>query len=234
MLGDLLAEPKKILDVGTGGGEFAYLLKSLGHDVTGIEPNKGYAEFSIREYGLNIHNGFIQDIQLPKQSFDLITIWHVLEHTENPAKVIEKLYNLLKPEGVLVVEVPTVESTCQAPNSTFHEAHIYNFNRDSLRKMGEKAGFIETGYKLSKDGGNLTLFFKKSVTMETAANEFNLTIPDNCDRIRRIVNSHTRIKYYLSLIPYKRLFARLTRMIEEKLTTVNFESPIKLLDKLYS
>jgi SAM-dependent methyltransferase len=233
MLGELLAQPQKILDVGTGGGEFAYLLKSLGHEVTGIEPNKGYAEFSIKEYGLNIHNGFIQDIQIPEQAFDLITIWHVLEHTENPARVIEKLYALLKPEGVLVVEVPTVEATCQAPKSTFHEAHIFNFNHDTLRKLGEKAGFEELNCKTSADGANITLFFKKSGTVAQVSNSSKITIPDNCSRIRRIVDSHTAFKYYLTLEPYTRLITRLRKAIGEKLATVNFESAKKLLDKLY-
>jgi len=62
-----LSEPRVILDVGTGGGEFAYLLQSLGHDVRGIDPNKGYAEYSIREYGLNVLSGFVQDVMLPKE-----------------------------------------------------------------------------------------------------------------------------------------------------------------------
>ena len=47
----LLSRSLEILDVGSGGGEFSYLLQTLGNDVTGIEPNKGYAEYSIREYG---------------------------------------------------------------------------------------------------------------------------------------------------------------------------------------
>lgn len=88
MLDKWLPQPLKILDVGTGGGEFAYLLQSLGHDISGIEPNKGYADYSKQEYGLNIQIGFIQDIQQLDESFDLITIWHVLEHTENPCDVL--------------------------------------------------------------------------------------------------------------------------------------------------
>ena len=109
-LARFLPRSHTILDVGSGGGEFAYLLQSLGHDVWGIEPNRGYAEYSIREYGLNVYRGFVQDLKLPKTSpqampstgqpsarsivnqvFDTITIWHVLEHTENPYAVLAKL-----------------------------------------------------------------------------------------------------------------------------------------------
>lgn len=231
LLGNLLAEPKAILDVGTGGGEFAYLLKSLGHTVTGIEPNKGYAEFSIKEYDVNIKNGFIQDIELPEQSFDLITIWHVLEHTENPTAVIEKLYGLLRPEGILVVEVPTIEATCQSPKSTFHEAHIFTFNRDTLQKLGEKAGFIEQDYQLSHDGANITLFFKKT---QPATPISQAAITGNANKIKAIVTNHTAFKHYLSLFPYQRLFAKLNRAIGEKLATRNFTNGKQLLDTLFA
>ncbi len=234
LLGDWIAQPKKILDVGTGGGEFAYLLQSLGHDVSGIEPNKGYAEYSRQEYGLKVQVGFIQDIHQSIDSFDLITIWHVLEHTENPTAVIEKLYALLKPEGVLVVEVPTIEATCQSPLSTFHEAHIFNFNLNTLRKLGEKIGFVEVTHKLSADGANITLFFKKpGVKAKTLSND-NLKIPGNAERIRSIVTNHTPVKHYLTLEPYKRLVSRLSKAIGEKCATVDFQRGKKLLDKLYN
>ncbi len=234
VLGDLLAKPKAILDVGTGGGEFAYLLKSLGHDVTGIEPNKGYAEFSIKEYDLNIRNGFIQDVDLPLESFDLITIWHVLEHTENPTAVMGILYSLLKPEGTLVVEVPTIEATCQSPKSTFHEAHIFNFNFDTLAKLGEKIGLSEAEHKISADGANITLFFKKPIATANAAKSDSLKISGNAARICNIVNNHTALKHYLTLEPYKRLLIKLCRTVSEKLATANFENSKQLLDKLYA
>jgi 2-polyprenyl-3-methyl-5-hydroxy-6-metoxy-1,4-benzoquinol methylase len=56
----LLSSRKAVLDVGTGGGEFAYLLQSLGHSVSGIEPNRGYAGYSIHEYGLTVQVGFVK------------------------------------------------------------------------------------------------------------------------------------------------------------------------------
>ncbi len=230
LLGKWIAEPKKILDVGTGGGEFAYLLKSLGHDVHGIEPNKGYAEYSKREYDLNIQVGFIQDIRQAESSFDLITIWHVLEHTENPFEVLTKLHSLLKPHGVLVVEVPSIEATCQSPKSTFHEAHIFNFNLDTLRKLGEKAGFIEAEHKFSEDGANMTVFFRKS---ETPAANQRLTIEGNAQRITGIVANHSAWKHYLTIHPYRRFLIRMSKAISEKIETQNFENGKKLLDNLY-
>lgn len=231
LLGKWINGPKKILDVGAGGGEFAYLLKTLGHDVYGIEPNKGYAEYSKSEYGLNVQVGFIQDVLQPDGSFDLITIWHVLEHTENPCEVLTKLHRLLKPQGILVVEVPTIEATCQSPKSTFHEAHIYNFNLETLRMLGGKVGFSEIEHKLSEDGANITVFFQKAAA---PAKESSFTLPGNAEKIIGIINHHTAINHYLTVWPYQRFFARMFRMIEEKLAVANFESGKKMLDLLYS
>ncbi len=233
MLTKYIERPKKILDVGSGGGEFAYLLKKLGHDVTGIEPNRGYAEFSQKEYDLNIQNGFIQEIQQPDGSFDLITIWHVLEHTENPTAVIEKLYGSLKPEGILVVEVPTIEATCQSPKSTFHEAHIFNFNLATLRKLGEKIGFAEIEHKFSTDGANITVFFQKKSNQPHSLSGQDLKIAGNAEKIANIVNKHTPIRHYLTLTPYLRFINKWMKAIDEYLTTSSFESGKKLLDKLY-
>jgi 2-polyprenyl-3-methyl-5-hydroxy-6-metoxy-1,4-benzoquinol methylase len=234
LLDKWITQPKKILDVGTGGGEFAYLLQSLGHNVNGIEPNKGYAEFSRQEYGLNVQVGFIQDIQQPDASFDLITIWHVLEHTENPYDVLTKLHALLKPQGILVVEVPTIEATCQSPKSTFHEAHIFNFNLATLRKLGEKVGFAEVEHQVSADGANITVFFQKSATTAELTNGKALKIPGNAERIIDIVNKHTACKHYLTARPYQRFFCRMSRVVSEKCAIANFVSGRELLDRLYA
>lgn len=157
-IAQLLSSQKTVLDVGTGGGEFAYLLQSLGHVVNGIEPNRGYADHSIQQYGLTVRVGFVQDATFDPASFDIVTIWHVLEHTEDPGFILARLRSWLKPDGVLVVEVPNVEATCQAPRNTFHEAHLYNFNVVSLRRLAKKQGLYETSHLISQDGGNITMF----------------------------------------------------------------------------
>jgi 2-polyprenyl-3-methyl-5-hydroxy-6-metoxy-1,4-benzoquinol methylase len=227
----LLHKPQTMLDVGTGGGEFAYLIKSLGHDLHGIEPNKGYGQYSATQYDLNLQFGFIQDAQFAENSFDVITIWHVLEHTEDPFFVLGKLRSLLKPDGVLVVEVPNIEATCQSPSSTFHEAHLYNFNLATLRRMGEKAGLFEDRHLFSEDGGNVTLFFKKA---ESAVDQSgNWEIPENAERITAIVRGHTNLRHYMRAAPYLRFVKCMTRSLFENRDVKGFENNKSLLDQLY-
>ncbi|MDD4914221.1 MAG: class I SAM-dependent methyltransferase [Methylococcales bacterium] len=227
----LLASRQTMLDVGTGGGEFAYLLKSLGHDLYGVEPNKGYAEYSAAEYALNLQIGFIQDAHFTAQSFDIITIWHVLEHTEDPGFVLGILHGLLKPQGVLVVEVPNVEAMCQSPSSVFHEAHLFNFNLVTLIRLGEKTGFSVDSHLFSDDQGNITLFFRKAETAAMQAAE--LDFGDNADRIIGLVRGHSQVKHYLTLTPYRRFLLRMYRTASEKFSVRGYDSNKSLLDRLY-
>ncbi|MCS6897808.1 MAG: class I SAM-dependent methyltransferase [Nitrospira sp.] len=228
---DLLAGPRAVLDVGSGGGEFAYLLQSLGHRVQGVEPNRGYAEYSKQEYGLAVRVGFVQDITFPSESFDVVTIWHVLEHTEDPGAVLARLRSWLKPKGTLVVEVPNVEATCQAPKNTFHEAHLYNFNVMTLRRLGKKQGLHEVWHVISRDGGNITMVFTPGESrIDTEA---GLGIPGNCEWIARIVRRHSTWRHHLTPTPYVRTWQRLCRSIEERRETVAMMSGKELLDGLY-
>ncbi|MCP9456374.1 MAG: class I SAM-dependent methyltransferase [Nitrospira sp.] len=228
---DLLASPKFILDVGTGGGEFAYLLRSLGHQVQGVEPHRGYAEYSRREYGLAVQIGFVQDATFPAESFDVVTIWHVLEHTEDPGAVLALLGSWLKPSGRLVVEVPNVEATCQAPKNTFHEAHLYNFNVLTLRRLAKKQGLHEIRHVISRDGGNITMVFGREES--PLASDVAIDVPGNYEWIARIVRGHSAWRHHLTATPYVRVWQRLCRSLEERRETAAASSGKELLDDLY-
>lgn len=228
----LLTERKAVLDVGTGGGEFAHLLQSLGHCVSGVEPNRGYADYSIKEYGLAVQVGFVQDAVFPPESFDVVTIWHVLEHTEDPGAVLALLRSWVKTDGTVVVEVPNVEATCQAPSSTFHEAHLYNFNVVSLRRLARKHGLHESWHLISRDGGNITMFFKREPPPIDPCGD--MAIPGNYEWVSRIVRGHTNLARHLTPSPYVRAWHRLCRSFAERRETARAESGRALLDGLYA
>lgn len=222
----------RILDVGSGGGEFAYLLQSLGHEVHGIEPNTGYAAYAANQYGLDITQGFIGDVDLPQASYDLITIWHVLEHTEDPRAVLCQLQRALRPGGLLVVEVPNVEATCQSPRGTFHEAHLYNFNAATLAWLAGKARLQTCVSELSADGGNLTAIFR-SIDDAAAPMPAGLT-QRNHRRVANVVRSHRAFAYWCSAHPYRRAAGRISRMAAEWMHTREPRGARERLDSLYA
>lgn len=222
----------RILDVGSGGGEFAYLLKSLGHEVHGVEPNNGYAAYAASQYGLHITQGFIGEIELPQAGYDLITIWHVLEHTDDPGAVLRQLQRALRPGGLLVVEVPNVEATCQSPRSTFHEAHLYNFNSATLAWLAAKARLQPCVTEHSADGGNLTAILR---SMDEVTEPMPAALTQrNHGRVAAVVRAHRPLSHWLSKHPYRRAAGRIMRMVTEWMHTREPRAAREQLDALYA
>ena len=227
-----LAAQMRVLDVGSGGGEFAYLLQGRGHVVTGVEPDVGYGGFSRLAYGLDVRKGMLHEVPLEPAAYDLITIWHVLEHTEDPFAVLTQLRAALKPGGTLVIEVPNIEATCQAPASTFHEDHLYNFNAATLEALAARAGLARTDASVSADGGNIMLACRLAPGAVPTLDPERLRA--NHDRVFATVARRRRLGYYASPHPYARAVRRLTQRIGERLATRGAFGPRALLDRLYA
>jgi len=226
---DILKPNAVVLDVGSGGGEFVYLLRHLGFDARGIEPNEGYACYSIEEYHVPIQMGFAQDAEFPEREFDVITMHHVLEHTDNPYGIICKLRDWLKDSGFLVVEVPDLETVSQTPSRRFHVAHLYNFNQAALNTLGRKAGYGVFRTKTPSDEGNLWTIFQKSARAQAVSGQ----IAGNAEKILRIIRQHTITIHYLSRHPYARLFRKIAQSIHEQLETRSSRTGKDILDQLF-
>lgn len=237
---DLLGLGKRVLDVGSGGGEFAHLLARLGCRVTGIEPNIGYAEWAVRNYGLDIRRGFVGEIAIDPASIDLVTIWHVLEHTEEPLAVPRHLRGALAPHGHLVVEVPNIEATCQSPRSTFHAAHLVHFNVATLTALAGRAGLQAVRHELSPDGGNLTMVLKRDTDGGDEVTEVinPPALLGNHDRVVGVLAAHRPLAHALRPATAGRALRRLGRAVREHWELWQLESRVRapqrsLLDRLY-
>ena len=223
-----LAGKKKVLEIGSGGGEFSYLLTKKGFDVSAIEPNEGYGNYSQEQYGLNVQIGFAQNLEFAAESFDFITMSHVLEHVDNPTTMLEKLRTWLKPNGILALEVPNVEAVCQSPKSTFHTAHLFNFNPETLALLAEKTGFSVVQSVVSEDGGNLTLIAQKSEITNVP-----LAIAGNYEKVFAIVKNHTVLNHYLSPFPYLRLIGKVRKIFDERQAVAKFTDAKDVLDSCF-
>jgi len=103
-----LKNPKasSLLDIGSGLGENLAVYKENGWDVVGIEFNEYAAEKSRKMFGVDVLNDPIEKAKLPRDKFDVITLWGVLEHLTEPVGVLEEAVKYLAPEGVVVIMVP--------------------------------------------------------------------------------------------------------------------------------
>jgi 2-polyprenyl-3-methyl-5-hydroxy-6-metoxy-1,4-benzoquinol methylase len=102
---------KTLLDIGCGNGEFLEKMRILGYEVTGIDPYPIAVKQTQKKIGeTNVYQGYIKDLnQIPK-SFDAITMWHVLEHVDNPIEDLKTIHDKLNPNGNLIFEVPNANS----------------------------------------------------------------------------------------------------------------------------
>jgi SAM-dependent methyltransferase len=135
----------RLLDFGCGNGAFALQMSEVGFDVVGIEP------FSL---GATVTANRLALIQSPWErvtdeigTFDVITLWHVLEHLRRPVEMLRRLVAHLAPDGVLVVSVPNFASLQSATfrGSWFHldpPRHLSHFEQATLERCLTQAGLV--------------------------------------------------------------------------------------------
>lgn len=125
-----------ILDIGAGTGDFLKVLKEKGWQVYGMEPNKNAVKLA-SEKGIELKST-LDDFN--GKQFDVITLWHVLEHIPNLNETILKLSNLVKPNGTLIIAVPNFKSFDAKHYGKFWAAfdvprHLWHFSKESIKKL---------------------------------------------------------------------------------------------------
>jgi 2-polyprenyl-3-methyl-5-hydroxy-6-metoxy-1,4-benzoquinol methylase len=136
----------RILDIGIGRGEFLFEMKKRGWQVFGNELSDNLYTFAKNEYNLeNIYNKDLLDIDFPDKLFDVITLWHVLEHLIDPLKSLKKINKILKEDGLIIIESPNFESLQRKFFKDKWYAlgvprHLYQFSPKILAKVLEESG----------------------------------------------------------------------------------------------
>lgn len=138
----------KALDIGSHTGLLLYHLGNgyLNADLYGIEPKKEFADFTAKKTGAHVLAGdwavFEKQYQHLMGQFDLITLNHVLEHLYDPIEKLKSIRTFLKPEGVLIIEVPdALSNRWDDPIEMFHIAHHQHFTSQTLKQCLQASGF---------------------------------------------------------------------------------------------
>lgn len=129
----------RILDIGAGTGDFLLECKNQNWDILGIEPNdkaKGIALGKGIKFGDTIE-------KLESNSFDVITMWHVLEHVPDVEHQVAELKRLLKPSGTIIIAVPNFKSYDANHYKEFWAAydvprHLWHFSKTAIEKLFDK------------------------------------------------------------------------------------------------
>ena len=141
LLNKLAPRRGKLLDYGCGTGHFLAAAKSAGWQVNGLEPNARAREEASQRLGQPIGQESLMSFQ--PGTFDAVTLWHVLEHVHSLNETLAQLTALLKPDGVLLIAVPNVESLDAQHYRELWAAydvprHLYHFAPKTMAQLLKK------------------------------------------------------------------------------------------------
>ncbi len=145
-LSEVLAKTHgKVLDVGCGTGDLLEELHQKGCETYGVEFNPNSVEACLRR-GLDVQCGNFIDTDLPEDFFDVVILWHVLEHLPSPRKALEKALKTLKPGGKLFIHSPNAKSYVARIFGIHWYAwqlpfHFYHFDVRSIQRVARECGF---------------------------------------------------------------------------------------------
>lgn len=137
----------EILDFGSGNAGFLALAQKTAKRVVGLEIDE-----TVKDYYEEKNIEFISDMEQTKDKFDIITMFHVLEHLPNPKEILAQLAPHLKEGGELIIEVPSSEDALIKVyknkgfcNFTYWGCHLFLFNQKTLQSL-----FEDSVYKINK------------------------------------------------------------------------------------
>jgi SAM-dependent methyltransferase len=162
-----------LLDYGCGTGHFLAGAKNTGWQVTGLEPNDLARQDAATRVGQPIQEpGALAT--LPASSFDVITLWHVLEHVHTLNETLDQLLRVLKPGGKLLVAVPNVESLDAQHYRQDWAAydvprHLYHFSPATMRRLLSRHGLaVRQTLPLALDAYYVSMLSEKHRSPERA------------------------------------------------------------------
>ena len=147
----------KLLDYGAGTGHFARIMKGRGWNVTAIEKNGKARELALKEFGFEMQP--VEALEAIKEKeLDVVTMWHVMEHIQEPDNMWRELYRILADTGVAIIAVPNSISYDALKYKEHWAAydvprHLWHFTPSTIAQWGERHGFVlDRQYTMPFDG----------------------------------------------------------------------------------
>ncbi len=139
-----ITTPGRVLDIGASTGTMLDIFKETGWQTFGVEPSAS-AKYAVKK-GHKITNDFFENAEFPREYFDLVIMNHTLEHVKDAAVVLNKIFKILKKNGIVLIDVPNaggLGSRLMGPRWPYRLPleHTYQFTKASLSKLIKDAGF---------------------------------------------------------------------------------------------
>lgn len=141
-----LTPGKNLLDIGCGTGYFPYYMKLKGYEVAGMELDADARDFAAENFDLEINSPEKQLNEKQTAHYDVITLWHVLEHLHDPKRYLDWIFDSIKKDGVLLVALPNCNSFDARSYKKYWAAydvprHLWHFEPSTFEKYITQFGF---------------------------------------------------------------------------------------------
>jgi 2-polyprenyl-3-methyl-5-hydroxy-6-metoxy-1,4-benzoquinol methylase len=145
-----------LLDLGCSSGSFLESMRSESWKLYGIEMSVDCAKVAEARCGAHVFIGDILDAPFPRETFDVITCFDVLEHLYEPRRVMERVAEWLKPGGIFFVQVPNIDSAEARVFGTYWHGlelprHLFHYSSASLRHLAKVAGLSEASLQTRRN-----------------------------------------------------------------------------------
>ncbi|MGE5845149.1 MAG: class I SAM-dependent methyltransferase [Ignavibacteria bacterium] len=195
-----------LFDLGTGWGHFLAAGKELGYKVHGIEVSGMPCKYAREELNLPVENINFFKMELKKNSYDLITMWDVLEHIPDADEVIRRCNIMLKDNGYVILQVPEIDSTIakllKEKWNMISPGHVNLFSKKTIKKLFEDRGFKVKKIKSSFEFKLFLMYvLGKRRKSEAAKQEyFNKTTEKPVWMLKSMIIVHNLIYNLMSLL----------------------------------
>lgn len=175
----------KVLDIGCAGGAFPKAANNLGFDVIGVEPSVWMSDYARKTYGLDIRTGTLTDCFFESGSFDVVTMWDVIEHLTDPSAVLQEVKRIIKDDGIFIINFPDYSSYARKflkfKWPFFLSVHLIYFTPETIKNILLENGFeisvskpywqtLQLGYVLKRAGAYFGVFN----LLETVVNKIGI------------------------------------------------------------
>lgn len=142
--------PARVLEIGCAHASFVGLLRQAGYDASGVEMSPWVVSLGQDMFGVPVQAGPVETLDIPASSFDVIVLMDVLEHLPDPVTTMRRCLELLKPDGILLIQTPQFESEVgyealvdsknRFQEMMIPEEHIHLFSQKSAQRLFSQLG----------------------------------------------------------------------------------------------
>ena len=210
------------LDVGCAEGTLLGLTRSHGLEVQGLELDLNFSRFAREVRHLDVLPMTLEAAPLAPDSFDLISLVHVVEHLVHPVEILGIARQLLRSGGLLYVEVPNLQQPLPGLRHFFRPKHNFYFTANTLRAVASKAGFTPLRLGHSWRDASLQLLAVKSDAAETPSTQELARWRDDAVKIRAKIKRE-RNRHHLML---RLLFTHFIRKVRSRRAALRRYGPL--------